>query len=61
MKDEMKEYKMLSCVCGYQIYYSIWDSCVGEMLCCESDRHNLHDQFAISVKKDNIIIGHLRV
>ena len=28
--------KMLSCVHGYHIYYSIWNLCVGEILCCES-------------------------
>ena len=59
MGDEMEEYGMLSCVHGYHFYYSIWDSCVGEMFCYESDRHNLHDQFAIRVKKDDIIVGHL--
>ena len=58
-EDEMEEYEMLSCVRGYHIYYSIWDSCVGEMLHCESDRHNLHDWFAISIKRDDIIVGHL--
>ena len=26
MDDEMEEYEMLSCVNGYHIYYSIWDS-----------------------------------
>ena len=55
----MEEYEILSCVHGYHIYYSISDSCIGEMLCCESDRHYLHDQFTVSVKKDDIIVGHL--
>ena len=59
MDNEMEEYKMLSCVRGYQIYYSILDSCIGEMLCCESDRHNLHDRFAVSIKKDDIIVGEI--
>ena len=55
----MEEYKMLSCIRGYHIYHSTWDSFVGEMLCCESDKHNVQDQFAVSVKQDNAIIGHL--
>ena len=59
MEDEMEEYEMLSCACGYHIHYSIWDSCVGEMLCCESDIQNLHDWLAISIKKDDIVVGHL--
>ena len=28
--NKMEEYEMLSCMCGYHIYYSIWDSCVGK-------------------------------
>ena len=62
MDEEMEEYEMLSCVHGYHVYYSIWDSCIGKMLCCESDRCNPHDRFTVSIKKDdiiNIIVGHL--
>ena len=52
----MEEYEMLSCVHGYHIYYSIWDLCIGEMICCESDRCNLHYQFTVSVKKMTLSI-----
>ena len=42
---------------GYPFYYSILDSCIGEMHCCESGRYNtfMHDQFG----KCDIIVGHL--
>ena len=59
MDDKMEEYEILSCVHGYHVYYSILDSCIEEMLCCESDRRNLHDRFTVSIKKDDIIVGHL--
>ena len=26
----MEEYEMVSCICGYRIYHSIWNSCVEE-------------------------------
>ena len=55
--------EMLPCVRGYQIYYSIRNSCVGEMLCCEADGHNLHDRprdrLAVSVKKYDVTVGHI--
>ena len=42
------------------LLYFIWNSCVGEMLCCESGhRHNLHDQLAVSVKKYDVTVGHI--
>ena len=43
---------MLSCMRGYHIYHLIWYSCIGEMVCYESDRHNVQDQFTVSVKQD---------
>ena len=59
MDEGVEEYEMMSCVRGYHIYQSVWDSCVGEMLHCGSDRHNSHDRYAISVTKDETIVGHL--
>ena len=50
---------MLSCICGYHIYHLIWDWCEGEMLHCESNRHNVQDRFTVSVKQDHTITGHL--
>ena len=48
--DDMEEYKMISCVRGYHIHQLIWDASVGEMLQCKSERHNLHDRYAISIR-----------
>ena len=43
------DHETLSCVRGYHIYYAVQNLCVGEMLCCETDRHNLHNGLAVSV------------
>ena len=52
--------KMLSCnMCLSHLLYSIWNSCVGEMFCCEADRHNLHDRLTVSVKKYYDTVGHI--
>ena len=39
---------MISCIHGYHIYHLIWDSCIGETLCCD----DVQDRFAVSVKQD---------
>ena len=51
---------MLTCnMCLSHLLYSIWNSCVGEMFCCEADRHNLHDRLTVSVKKYYVTVGHI--
>ena len=45
---------------GYHFYYSIWDLCIGEMSCCKSeDTTPSCTTNLVSVKKDDIIVGHL--
>ena len=48
-----------SCVRGYHVYRTIWDAAIGEDLVCEREPTNEHDRYAVAVKKDGIIIGHL--
>ena len=44
---------------GYHYYKSIWEAAIdGEVLACEREVGNVHDTFAVSVKKDGIIVGH---
>ena len=57
--NDMEEYEIISCVCGYHIYQLIWDASVGEMLQCKSERHSSHDRYVISVTKDENTVGHL--
>ena len=43
---------------GYH-YKAIWEAAIdGEVLSCEREVGNVHDTFAVSVKKDGIIVGH---
>ena len=44
---------------GYHIYKDIWNSQVDEILQCARERHNVRDQFAVTVKKGTNIVGHL--
>ena len=41
------------------IYKDIWDAIIGEMLQCERELDNESDRYAVAIKKDGTIIGHL--
>ena len=56
---KMGEYERDCCVRGYHVYQEIWEAAVGEMLACERQPRNAADRYAVSVKKDGTIIGHL--
>ena len=44
---------------GYHYYKAIWEAAIdGEVLSCEREVGNVHDTFAVGVKKDGIIVGH---
>ena len=48
-----------SCLRGYHIYKNILDAIIGEILQCERELDNDSDRYAVAVKKDGTIIGHL--
>ena len=48
-----------SCVRGYHVYYCIWEAAVGDQLNCERELDNVKDRYAVAVKKDGTVIGHL--
>lgn len=48
-----------SCVRGYHFYKNIWDAVIGEEIQCERELDNESDRYAVAVKKDGTIIGHL--
>ena len=37
----------------------MWDAAIGEVLVCEREPHNVEDCYAVAVRKDETIIGHL--
>ena len=55
----MAEYEGACCVRGYHIYREIWAAAVGEVLVCEREQRNAADRYAVAVKKDGTVIGHL--
>ena len=59
LSDNMEVYERNSHVRGYHIYKDVWDAVIGEELQCERKRDNERDRYAVAVKKDGKIIGHL--
>lgn len=56
----MEEYEILSCVRGYHEYHRIWTTTMGEELQWERERpRNPRDPYAVVVKKNGIVVGHL--
>ena len=44
---------------GYHVYKAICEANAdGELLVCGREVGNIHDTFALAVKKDGIIVGH---
>ena len=39
--------------------YKIWKAAVGEELVCVREPHNSHDRYAVAVKREDVLIGHL--
>ena len=46
---------------GYHVYKSIWTLVRGEIITSERESGNIIDKYAVCVKKDNIIVEHLRL
>lgn len=52
-------FSFVAVVRGYHIYKDIWDAEIDEELPCEREVGNRHDSFAVAVKKDATIVGHV--
>ena len=48
-----------TCVKGYHIYKNIWKSTVNEKLETEMEPDNVMDKYAVCVKKNTSIVGHI--
>ena len=55
----MSTFSISSSVRGYHVYKDIWEAAEGEVLPCIRELHNLQDPFAVAVKKDSTIVGHI--
>ena len=47
------------CVRGYHVYKEVWAAAVGEELVCEREPDNASDRYAVAVKREGTIVGHL--
>lgn len=44
---------------GHGIYKENWSPVLGEILYCEREPRNEHDRFAVALRKDGEIVGHV--
>ena len=52
-------YEVDSCVRSYHVYQDTWTLLVGEELYCEREEENIHDRYAVVVKKGSARVGHV--
>ena len=50
---------MESCIRGFHIYKDFWTPVLREVLVCKRDKRNARDQYAVSILKDETVVGHL--
>ena len=48
-----------SMVRGYHVYKDVWNATLDEELPCEREMDNTADRFAVAVKKDAVVVGHV--
>ena len=56
-----RNFEIDSFVKGYHEYKNIWSPKIGETLLTERDQGNLVDKYAVCLKKNNEIVGHLQL
>ena len=54
-----RNFEMVSYVKGYHVYKTLWNPLIGEFLLREREPDNPIDKYAVCVKKENKIVGHL--
>ena len=52
-------YEKESVVRGHHVYKVIWTPVIGEELEVRTEDDNDHDQHAVAVVKDGVVIGHM--
>ena len=55
----MFAFSVNSMVRDYHVYQEVWEVHIGEILPCVREVGNRHDPYAIAVKKDELVVGHL--
>ena len=50
---------IVSNIKGYHVYKSVWTQTLQEQVYGEIERHNPVDKYAVTVKKDEMVVGHI--
>ena len=52
---------LLTVICGHHVYKDIWTPYTGEILTCKEEPGNIHDLYAVAVRRqgDDITVGHV--
>ena len=53
--NEFSHFSVPSSIRGYNVYQTIWEPRIAEILECCRERNNSKDRYAVCVKKDNAI------
>ena len=48
-----------SMIRGYHIFRTIWDAVIGERLQCVQEVGNVEDRYAMAVRRDDSVVGHI--
>ena len=59
--DEIDVFVSPGAIRGYHVYSTIWEAESGEILTTIQERGNVHDRFAVAVKKERLTVGHLPI
>ena len=59
MASETEHFCFESTVRGHHVYKRIWTPLIGELLQTVTETGNGHDKFAVAVKKDDDVVGHV--
>lgn len=58
-KTSCVRFQISSMVRGYHKYQHIWEAVVGETLPCNREVGNIHNPYAVSIKKGDLVVGHV--
>ena len=57
--SDLAVYLKESVVCGHHVFKLVWVTVYGEVLSVDRESGNTEDQFAVAVRKDNTVVGHI--
>ena len=57
--EEGSSYEWSSYIRGYHDYQAVWTATIREMLLLKVEPTNPYDDFAVSIVKDNAVVGHV--